>query len=103
MVNKVKGELQGLVLDKDGTSQWKTLYAVEDMEEGWALATLHMEADWIKANKKEYLEPGQELLNGCVLIDGQLHTMLLLDATIEEERELQEAFDDLMRFEEENS
>jgi len=99
MDNKVKGELQGLVLDKDGTSQWKTLHTVEDMEEGWALATLHMEADWIKVNKSKYIEPGQELLNGCILINGELNTMLLMDATIEEERELQEAFDDLIKHE----
>lgn len=102
MVNRVKGELQGLILNKDGTSCWKTLYTVEDMEEGWALATLHIEADWIRANKSDYIKPGQELLNGCILINGELNTMLLLDATLEEERELQEAFDDVMRFEKEN-
>lgn len=99
----LKAELQGLVLEKDGSSSWKTLYVTEGKEKDQLLNDLEAKAKQIKINKSQYLEPDQELLNGAMLINGEPITMLLFDITEEQEKELQEAFDDLMKYEAENS
>ena len=75
-----KGELQALVLEQNGSSFWKTLYTVQ-------------------SDERDYVQQGQELLNGSMLINDELITVLLFDLTEEQEKELQEAFDDVMKFE----
>ena len=93
----LKAELQGLILEKDGSTFWKTLYATEGKLKDYLLNELETKATAIKDNKAQYIEHGQELLNGSLLIDGELVTMFLFNTSAQEDREIQEAFDDLMR------
>lgn len=93
----LKAELQGLILEKDGSTSWKTLYTTEGKLKDCLLNELEAKAKAIKDNKAQYIEPNQELLNGSLLIDGELVTMFLFDTSAQEDREIQEAFDDLMR------
>jgi len=94
-----KGKLQGLVLEQSGSSFWKTLYTVQSDTREYVLKDLYAKVDEIKSNKNKYVELGQELLNGSMLINDNLVTALLFDLTEEQEKELQEAFDDVMKFE----
>lgn len=94
-----KGELQALVLEQNGSSFWKTLYTVKDVNRDHVLKDLYAKVDEIKSNRDKYVQQGQELLNGSMLINDELITVLLFDLTEEQEKELQEAFDDVMKFE----
>ena len=94
----LKAELQGLILEKDGSTSWKTLYTTEGKLKDYLLNELETKAKAIKDNKTQYIEPGQELLNGSLLIDGELVTMFLFDTSAQEDKEIQEAFDDLMGY-----